>query len=844
MASPFRFFWKYQKPMMVVVTGIAIICFVLTDTLQMTGDSHAGNKSFLPFLLGLIGMIIAWVGGMRRPDESKNYWWQGGIIGAALGVVLMIATATPDEGIATSLGNLNQRKIQELKTQRNLANTYVQFAFFKREKPQNRELQSLTFGDNSTRDVVISFLLGAEADKLGIQVSNESVNEYLNGVSEKNVSGREFQKFCNDHKTDQSRLFKAIRYELRARIALSAIQPRLSYSPDQYWQDFEKFHIRHSIETVAVPTDAFVKLVEAPAEGDLIKFFDQYKSSYPSGEFAGFRIPPRKRVAYITTSFEAVEKEVGTVSEADLKGLYETRKELFYKQIDLLPDQGESGSKPQDKDSKPATESKPAAPEPKVDEPKSDAPKADPSTSDKKPEAEKAKPADPVKPAETPEKKDEKKPEDKPAGSDCDDQAEATQPAKSDAKATDAPPIAEDKAADKKDPAAAKAPVDRKDKLPESKSEPESAVKDTPKYKTFEEVRDDLRDVLLRDRTQALIKKKFAAAHAAILSEQQAVRDEFAQKVDDAAAKGTAPVDKAEVPQKILAHAKTYAKQHGLTYTETELVTYQELIESKEHQLGTARDPFDPDNVRTEPQSAPDRIFGGGSALFIPEIAESADTKSRFVFWSIEEVDETVPKFEDAGIRERVEAAYRIDKARPMAQKRAAELVKLATEGIAAKKSFAESLGEAVTATGEKDSIELSVISTPPFAWLVQANQGLQANFFSQREFGFGTIPGVDKVHNDFMQSVAGMAVGELKLIANADKSAYHVVHLKSRSPSEPDDLGYKAIRQQYLSDSQFGFFMSPVSEISRQKLTMVYGSWLGKFMEKYSVDVKALDQN
>ena len=62
MASPFRFFWKYQKPMMVVVTGIAIICFVLTDTLQMTGDSHAGNKSFLPFLLGLIGMIIAWVG--------------------------------------------------------------------------------------------------------------------------------------------------------------------------------------------------------------------------------------------------------------------------------------------------------------------------------------------------------------------------------------------------------------------------------------------------------------------------------------------------------------------------------------------------------------------------------------------------------------------------------------------------------------------------------------------------------------------------------------------------------------------------------------------------------------
>ena len=117
MASPFRFFWKYQRPMMVVITGIAIICFVLTDTLQMAGDSQAGNQYFVPFLLGLIFACIAWVAGMRSGDEGKNYWWQGAIIGVAMGVVFQVATQRPEAGVATSLGNLTPRMIQDLKRQ-------------------------------------------------------------------------------------------------------------------------------------------------------------------------------------------------------------------------------------------------------------------------------------------------------------------------------------------------------------------------------------------------------------------------------------------------------------------------------------------------------------------------------------------------------------------------------------------------------------------------------------------------------------------------------------------------------------------------------------------------------
>ena len=310
MASPFGFFWKYQRPMMIVVTGIAIICFVLDDTLRMTSNSQGTNRYFIPFLLGLIGALVAWVAGFRTPDESKNYWWQGGIIGAALGVVLMVATARPEAGVATSLGNLTPQKIQAIKAQRHLANNCVQFAFFKREKPQNGQIRNFLFGNTSTRDAVTNFLLCAEADKLGIQVSNAFINDYIDEVSEKSVNGRDFQQYCSQQHTDQSRLFDALRSELRARIAYRAINPSLAYLPEQYWQDFQKFHIRHSIETAAVPTDAFVKLVQAPVGGDLLTFFDKYKASYPGGEFPGFKIPERKRVAYFTASFESAASRV------------------------------------------------------------------------------------------------------------------------------------------------------------------------------------------------------------------------------------------------------------------------------------------------------------------------------------------------------------------------------------------------------------------------------------------------------------------------------------------------------------------------------------------------------
>ena len=114
MASPFRFFWKYQRPMMVVVTGIAIICFTLDDSLRMSNDSQATSRYFLPFLLGLIAACIAWVAGMRAGAEGKNYWWQGAIIGAALGVVFQVSTQKPEEGIATTLGNLNPKKIRNI----------------------------------------------------------------------------------------------------------------------------------------------------------------------------------------------------------------------------------------------------------------------------------------------------------------------------------------------------------------------------------------------------------------------------------------------------------------------------------------------------------------------------------------------------------------------------------------------------------------------------------------------------------------------------------------------------------------------------------------------------------
>ncbi|MCH7477869.1 MAG: hypothetical protein IIA14_07190, partial [SAR324 cluster bacterium] len=78
-----------------------------------------------------------------------------------------------------------------------------------------------------------------------------------------------------------------------------------------------------------------------------------------------------------------------------------------------------------------------------------------------------------------------------------------------------------------------------------------------------------------------------------------------------------------------------------------------------------------------------DEEFSQGSRLFQeaaykrllvhqPAIAEDADS-NRYLFWKVEEVKEHIPaRMEE--IREKVESAWKLDQARPLAEKKAAEI--------------------------------------------------------------------------------------------------------------------------------------------------------------------------
>ncbi len=858
MASPFKLLKKHERELMVIMTGIAMFCFVILDSVTSGRRDGSSNPLVLPLIFAAVGAGVAWIHG-QVAKKSANYWLNGLAIGAVAGAGVVFFSIRTEEGVQTSLGKISYQEIRHMQQNRAQANQVIDQVVMSREIPESQfrdqivgmALQRFRFGGGSVREVLLNHLLIKEADRLNIQVPDEYVQQYLRDASEKKLTGQQFDEICRRAGMNDAQVFDLLREELRARIAYRVLSAEVVYLPEQYWQDYQKFNVKHSIDATAIPVQAFAKSVDAPQEGQLKAFFEEFKTKAPGGDQPGFRQPDRKRLAYFTASVEALEKEVGEPTDEQLKALYEERKEISFKET-ALPGKPEIPFGELDKPdaSKPA---EPAKPEDKVKsdekptEPAKDSKDSPPAKTEEKPKAEEPKANDPAKPdaakpAESKEATRDKKPEvekkSTEGGAECGaEDPKPTESVKTDTKPEEKPK-AEEKAESPDAPKGAEKPqpakTDAAAKEPAGKADATS--KEQPAaYKPFDDVKDQLRDMWLSEKVQKLSKERLDAASSFI--------DELrknAAKSDD--------LSKPEFVKEASAKAEEYAKARGLSYAETRLLDFKEFSEDKDIPLASAREPFDISMIKDfrnipTPQPIPQHVFSGATALFIPESAEGGSGNQHFVYWIIEDVPEHEAKFEDPGIREQVEKAWRAKEARPKAEKRATELVEQVGKNVGAGKtgSLAEALTE-VTVTGEKEGQQLSVISSAPFTWLRQSFAGLQSNPFGGRQIEFGTIPGIDNIDTNFMQTVAQMSVGDVKAIPNFDKSIYYVVHVKSRTPGGADDPA-AAITQKQFIDEHPQMLFSVYDRLASSTFSDVQQKWFSDLMKKYAVDLAALDQ-
>lgn len=822
MKSPFAIFRKHQKVLMVVLTGLAMFAFVIMDSFR--ADSSAAT---LPIMGGVIGMGLFGFIGWRR-GEAVTFGGAGLAIGVVVGVFIMLHGGSgPKPPIETDAGNLTRQELSNLISRRNTANEFIRLAIEKADVPsyiQNnpmyaqvieQQISRHLFGfgrdrDDINEDVLTGYLLDKEADEMGIVVSEQAVSDYINRVTNKKLSDADFAAVLKRTRRSESEVFDAIRGELKARLAMEMLFPQAAPSPEQYWEEYRKLGVTETLDVAAVPVADFVASAPNPTEDQLLAYFDAWKEnapSYPGGP--GLRQPRRVQVEYLQADFTETEKEIAKrpVSDQEIKKYYEDHREEYRNR----PAAG-GAKQPL---SVPAGPSLPLPGTTKTPSGSTSAPGAKTGTI-APPKAAPLKAAPPVQ-KQNPPPKDEKKTGKSGASNDrrppAPNGSEGEMLALADSNGGSVELAAADPAAAAinepappalpQPPKSANHPANNagnKSGSPQSKANannsnsvfPPAGAGDQsePEFRPFDEIlQREIRDQILRARTEAAMKEKMDAALEFLTSlREQLIPAEI----------GESP--KMSDPERRQKLAE-YAGKHQLKYVLTPPLSAQELRDTSEkYPIAVATEPVEDQFQQRAPIQVLQRLFGSSPALvFEPWRAEEGQS-NRFAYWKVEDLADHVPTLKEPGVREQAVRGWKIaEYAQKKAKERADELAELVRKS---KQSMPEALaGQKLTKTDKAAAVV--VVPTPPFSWFTVQSTAPR-DLMPDPSPRLSDITGVTNPDESFMKAVFDeMQVGDVRVVPNQGATVLYVVKLKTRHPA--DDAEKEAFRARFMKERLFG---------------------------------------
>lgn len=738
MASPFKFFRKYSSGMMIVMVILSMLLFTL--------DSLFSDTSANLWLLGLLaGGAVFGIAGV-----GQGRWLQWGIGGAALGAVLgfVLPGFVEDGGLDTSLGVIDEEEMFDLEMRRSIANQFVMQASEAVYGEQfGRQFARLFgFGHQTNReDVIFGKLMRAEADRIGITVNKDMINDHLKKITSEMLTEAQYVKIRNslayDRKSmNDDTLFAILGDELKAQLAYLTLSPRtaaLPPGPEVYWQYFRRLNVRQQLNTVALDVDQFVDQVGQPSPAEVEALFDQYRTNFPNQDgpgTPGFRLDFRAKLAFLELDYESMEKQAGEVSDADIEAYYEENKETPMIRTPVLPDTPEdTGTEPAESTVPPAAEKPDTETESeKNEEPasaenkdKDDGPKPEPQSD--QPQAEK--PAE-AKPDEVPEKADEPSEEaesDDSCGLFESDEAaaaaddEKTEPAAAEESASNPENTAEEP---ESEPAAAdqseadeKPTDDANTTLPSLTipSIPDSAAKADAEPAEIEyeyrplddDLKTEIREEILRQRVREAIDAKMTAAVAKMetLARKRST-ERFSHIKDDPARFEGRTEDQVQALQELREQMKTfdatlsaqlkdYAEENGFAYVETPLLSYREFLNEEDYPISSATKPNDNPMLAAQSPNVAATVFqtfsndeqNNDAQLFLVRRAQRqtldlSGGESHYAHWAIDFSVSHIPEMDEPGVREAVELAWKRIKARELVLKRGEELAQVVRDGL------------------------------------------------------------------------------------------------------------------------------------------------------------------
>ncbi len=814
-----------QRQWMVVLTILSLVSFLFLD------DFGRGKGPMSPLGGGLlIGCLCA--AGLSIIGYSRGLTAEFGaggfVVGFLAGYLGFGAIGANKPIVRTSIGNFSQADLIHLSRERQKAN---QFVFSISRKTQNPQMG---FGGADEDSIIQHEMLLADARKMGIQVSDERVNEYLKQISQGRLTRQDFKDSLREAKLGEGEMFELLKTELAANLVVELTSPPayvppiapgferfinpqespryMQETPYQLWTSFEMLNVKESLQAVAIPAKEFVSKVVDPSDSELSAFYEQYKNRRWIDESRpGFAKMPRVQLAYLSADFEKFEAGADP-TDAEVQEYFDKNKDRYRAP---LPKESTAPQLP-DGDANPPKSETPAEQPPKTDDsekPKEPEPKSDPAPAveDKKPAEGDVKKDAPAEPK-----------------SNCGEEATATE------KPADKPAEAKEAAADPKpestaavEPAAEKPaePTDAKPKdedapiVPSLNASPESLP--APKYREMnDDLKLEIREAILRER-----------AYARITAELDKAYDEMVKLGLDYDTT-TDAAQKADKAKSVAEQLKEYAQAHKLEYKETPEITFEEL----------SAEPIGSSTEGKSSATVANDVFmqsATGDArlpLYAPRRADSKSRNAAFAYWKIAEFPAEASDLKEDAVRAKVALAWKFDQSRPLAEKRAQELMaKVKAEGNDLPAALSTE-----TVTGDKNDPTITVIATDEFSWLTTGRSvpgGAQNPTIS-------TIPLIDNIGYAFMKTVfEDLKDGEVGMAPDEPRSVFYIVKVLNRDTARPDDGGVeKHERQQRFLKEEFASRLFPLikspyqalAQLPQQQIDML---WRQNFGQNHSVD-------
>jgi hypothetical protein len=347
------FFRRNLKPIMAALTLMSMISFVFLDETM-----KAGTTFLVPVILAALFGGGAFVWGTRR-DKQNEYGAMGAVVGVVLGLVITQFSGR-ESSDQQPIAGLTPRQIANLKTRRESANRVLAEIYRKSHPIPEQFLKAGPFGqqfydmqlaraleqiqfkfgnEDFEKDVIFGDLLRREAARLGIQVNDDAVDDFMKMVSDQNITRGMLKDIAKQMNVGIPSVYDLFRDELAARIAAEMTYPRAVSTPEQRWQDFRKVNVKQSIEATTIPVEAFVKSIPDPTDDKLIEFFKKHaeKPPGPKGE-PGFFQPMRVRLAYLEADYDVIEKKVDQPTDEEVAKYYADNKEFFAIRSPTKPD--------------------------------------------------------------------------------------------------------------------------------------------------------------------------------------------------------------------------------------------------------------------------------------------------------------------------------------------------------------------------------------------------------------------------------------------------------------------------------------------------------------------------